>query len=212
MAKRLGSNGGQKIKKKGPGHRAVGRSPARDGDPNLPLTPRVEDVRFVEDHKLPAIINDRVLPTVADAFTGRACATLSKEEVRKFYGVRLKSEQILHDSELCQEGLSVAARFVHGAAMADQITAPALVRLANAASLIMRDIAELQAEYPSLAEGLKDLVDWWTATYPGGGPKAKGDTTSPAAPAKAPAKAANPAPAASTSGMPNGTTPTGTNS
>ena len=126
--------------------------------------------------------------------------TLGKKELHDFYGSRLKAERVLHDAGLASEALSVSARFKHGADIADQIAATPLIRLMEAASLIARDADELMAQHPDLAEGLSNLLTWWTTTFPGGGPKPKTDEKAPAkapeangaAPVSTPAKPAAP--------------------
>ena len=163
-----------------------GGSTARGTDQNSSTLPTEADARFIRSNLRPPPVTVRVIHTVTDAFTGRVCATLQRDEVESFFGTRLKPHQILKNAELAVEATAVARRFAHGAEIATQIAEPALVALMEQAALIVRDADELLAAHPELTDDLQDLTNWWTTTFPGGGPKAKVEGTTPAAAAASP--------------------------
>jgi len=182
MSKKTSSTAARKTTKAN-GNKAGSRTHTVAVEPDARKLPRAGDVKFVEDKPRAQPTNERVIHGVIDAFTGRVCATVNRKEVQKFYGDRLDASQVLRDRELAGDALGVAARFTYGADRATQIAAPALVRLLNAASLIVRDVDVLVAKYPDFKDELTDLTDWWNGAFPGGGPKQKSNgTTTPADP------------------------------
>lgn len=154
------------------------RSSGRSVDARGRDVPFARDVEFVQKHELPPPTSERLMHAITDAFTGRVCATLQKKELVEFYGSRVKPSAILGDVELAVEATAVSARLAHGADLAAQIGAPALVRLMEVASLIVRDVDALVARHPGLADGLSDLTDWWAATFPGAGQRPSKDNGS----------------------------------
>lgn len=144
--------------------------------------PTERDIRFLVQTPLTPPVVERLIHSVVDAFPGHVVATLKRPEVGEFFGKRVKSDQIAQDAELALEATAVYQRLAHGAARAQQIAEAPLQRLQEQAARIVRDVEELTAEHPELADGLKSLTDWWSATFPGGGSKAKSEPA-PAAPA-----------------------------
>jgi len=195
MATRKNTVGGRR-NKRAAAKRQPPRTAAWSADRAAREIPLIRDLEFVEREPLPPPVEDRVIHSVPDAFTGRVCATLKEERLAAFYGSRLKPERILRDVEMAHDATAASARFIHGAELAAQIGAPALVRLLDIASLIVRDFDELVAQEPSLADGLADLTDWWAATFPGGGPKSKTENAGSPPPAKSPAPGSTPTTAA----------------
>jgi hypothetical protein len=145
---------------------------------NETTLPTERDATFLQSTPLTPPVTDRLIHSVVDAFTGRVVATLQRAEVIAFFGKRVKVDQIATDAELALEAMGVAQRLSHGAERAHQIAQAPLARLMEQASRIVRDAHELTAEHPGLADGLKSLTDWWSATFPGGGPRSKGDVPS----------------------------------
>lgn len=152
---------------------------------NATAMPTEADVRFVNDTPLPTPTTERVMHDIASAFTPRVCRVLGKPEAKAFFGSRMDSEQIVQDASLATDAETAAARFAHGAMAAQQIGAPAQQRLMAQASLIIDSAEDFIAAFPKLANDLQDLVTWWTATFPGGGPKQKPANTRPATTAPA---------------------------
>lgn len=149
-------------------------SAARSGDRNATTLPMESDVRFVRDNPLPGPVKERVVHSIVEGFTPRVCVTLQKPEVSAFYGNRLKPHEITRNAELAVEASAVAARLAHGAEVATQIGEPAHADLLLQASFIVRDAPELIRQHPNLADGLADILNWWSTTFPGGS-KSRGD-------------------------------------
>ncbi|MBS2030826.1 MAG: hypothetical protein JST54_23180 [Deltaproteobacteria bacterium] len=154
---------------------------ADDGAGSLPTT---HDVSFLEKTALPAPISDRVFHTVPGAFTPRVTKVLRKEDAKAFFGSRLKPEKIVDDVTLATNAESVAARMTHGASIAQQIAAPAELRLVEQLQLIVDNAADFLAQFPQYQDDLEPALTWWTSTFPGGGPRQKpaNGTTSPSTP------------------------------
>jgi len=143
---------------------------AEDGEGSLPST---RDVAFLEKTTIPAPIPDRVFHSVASAFTPRVTKLLHKEDAKAFFGSRLKPEKIVDDVTLSTNAEGVAARMMHGASIAQQIAAPAEVRLVEQLQLIIDNAADFLAEFPQYQDDLEAALTWWTSTFPGGGPRQK---------------------------------------
>jgi len=143
---------------------------AEDGEGSLPNT---RDVAFLEKTTIPAPTPDRVFHTVFSAFTPRVTKLLHKEDAKAFFGSRLRPEKIVEDVTLSTNAEGVAARMMHGAAIAQQIAAPAEVRLVEQLQLIIDNAADFLAEFPQYQDDLEPALTWWTSTFPGGGPRQK---------------------------------------
>lgn len=148
---------------------------AEEGDSNQPGE---RDLRFIRDRKVPPPTNDRLVRNMAPAFTPSVVRTLRRPEVVAFLGSRSDPDQLEEDIQLALEGTAVEERFRHGADRAKQMTDPAQVRLMDQGSFVMRNYDDLVTKFPDVADGLQDLADWWSATFPGGPgrPKANGNT------------------------------------
>ena len=95
-------------------------------------------------------------------------------------GSRLKPAEILKATEKAIEFEAMAQRMLHGAAIAQRIAAPYEKILLQQGQLIADNAEAYLEENPGHEDELKDFLDWWTGTFPGGGTKAGNGNGTPA--------------------------------